>query len=140
MNKGPTIPQTALTSSPPTLLRGLPAQQKASVEHEIQKEHRPKPPRAGSSLTRKEGPQAQPGDVEDAARGVGALRAVVAAQREKEGNRMTIEEREIQVAALAASVLSTIEMIQTAGESLIDLAATERAALEMLAGVGDVPK
>lgn len=53
---------------------------------------------------------------------------------------MTIEEREIQVAALAASVLSTIEMIQTAGESLIDLAATERAALEMLAGVGDVPK
>lgn len=47
---------------------------------------------------------------------------------------MTIEERETAVAALAASMLDTLELIQAAGEHLVDLATSERVALEVLAG------
>lgn len=47
---------------------------------------------------------------------------------------MTVEERETAVAALAASMLDTLELIQAAGEHLVDLATSERVALEVLAG------
>lgn len=47
---------------------------------------------------------------------------------------MTIEERETAVKALAASLLDTLEAIQAAGERMIDMATSERVALEVLAG------
>ena len=47
---------------------------------------------------------------------------------------MTIEERETAVKALTASLLDTLEAIQAAGEHLIDMATSERVALEVLAG------
>lgn len=47
---------------------------------------------------------------------------------------MTVEEKETAVAALAASMLDTLELIQAAGEHLVDLATSERVALEVLAG------
>lgn len=47
---------------------------------------------------------------------------------------MTVEERETAVKAVAASLLDTLEAIQAAGEHLIDMATSERVALEVLAG------